>query len=107
VKSSDVGSSSRAEIVEVFNTLDADLDRLCELCFDVFVSDLIRMASHANHHPAVFHNGKALAPYLTSGWHPRRGESGCLPVDVSVVHPRQGARPGGSNPAGLWADSWP
>jgi hypothetical protein len=70
VKSSDVGSSSRAEIVEVFNTLDADLDRLCELGFDVFVSDLIRMASHANHHLAVFHNGKALALYLTSGCHP-------------------------------------
>jgi Domain of unknown function (DUF222) len=31
-------SSSREEIVEVFNTLDADLNRLCELSFDVFTT---------------------------------------------------------------------
>jgi len=30
-----MGSSSREEIVEVFNALKADLDRLCELSFDV------------------------------------------------------------------------
>src|SRR5258705_7725008 len=33
-----MGSSSREEIIEVFNTLDADLDRLCELSFDVFTT---------------------------------------------------------------------
>jgi hypothetical protein len=33
-----MGSSSREEIVEVFNALDADLDRLCELSFDVFTT---------------------------------------------------------------------
>jgi Domain of unknown function (DUF222) len=31
-----MGSSSREEIVEVFNALDADLDRLCEWSFDAF-----------------------------------------------------------------------
>src|ERR1700739_1294326 len=31
-----MGSSSREEIVEVFGALDADLDRLCELSFEVF-----------------------------------------------------------------------
>jgi hypothetical protein len=33
-----MGSSSREEIVEVFSALDADLDRLCELSFDVFTT---------------------------------------------------------------------
>jgi Domain of unknown function (DUF222) len=33
-----MGSSSRAEIVEVFNALDADVDRLCELSFDVLTT---------------------------------------------------------------------
>ncbi len=33
-----MGSSSREEIVEVFNALDAGLDRLCELSFDVFTT---------------------------------------------------------------------
>src|ERR1700740_1293215 len=33
-----MGSSSREEIVEVFDALDADLDRLCELSFDVFTT---------------------------------------------------------------------
>ena len=33
-----MGSSSREEIVEVFTALDADLDRLCELSFDVFTT---------------------------------------------------------------------
>ena len=33
-----MGSSIREEIVEVFNMLDADLDRLCELSFDVFTT---------------------------------------------------------------------
>jgi hypothetical protein len=33
-----MGSSSREEIVEVFNALDADLERLCELSFDVFTT---------------------------------------------------------------------
>jgi hypothetical protein len=33
-----MGSSSREEIVEVFNALDADLERLCELTFDVFTT---------------------------------------------------------------------
>jgi Domain of unknown function (DUF222) len=33
-----MGCSSREEIVEVFNALDADLDRLCELSFDVFTT---------------------------------------------------------------------
>jgi len=33
-----VGSSSREEIVEVFDALDADLDRLCELSFDVLTT---------------------------------------------------------------------
>jgi hypothetical protein len=33
-----MGASSREEIVEVFNALDADLDRLCELSFDVFTT---------------------------------------------------------------------
>ena len=33
-----MGSSTRAEIVEVFNALDADLDRLCDLTFDVFTT---------------------------------------------------------------------
>lgn len=28
----------REEIVEVFNALDAELDRLCELSFDVFTT---------------------------------------------------------------------
>ncbi len=38
-----MGSSSREEIVEVFNALDADLDRLCELSFDVFTTpELLR-----------------------------------------------------------------
>ena len=30
-----MSSSSREEIVEVFNALDDDADRLCELSFDV------------------------------------------------------------------------
>ncbi|OMC56106.1 hypothetical protein A5747_09955 [Mycobacterium sp. IS-836] len=33
-----MGSSTREEIVEVFDALDADLDRLCELSFDAFTS---------------------------------------------------------------------
>jgi hypothetical protein len=33
-----MGSSSHEEIVEVFNALDANLDRLCELSFDVFTT---------------------------------------------------------------------
>src|ERR1700751_3188030 len=33
-----MGASSREEIVEVFAALDADLDRLCELSFDVFTT---------------------------------------------------------------------
>jgi hypothetical protein len=33
-----MGSSSREEIVEILNALDADLDRLCELSFDVFTT---------------------------------------------------------------------
>jgi hypothetical protein len=33
-----MGCSSREEIVEVFDALDADLDRLCELTFDVFTT---------------------------------------------------------------------
>ncbi len=33
-----MGSSSREEIVEVFDALDADVDRLCELSFDVFTT---------------------------------------------------------------------
>jgi hypothetical protein len=33
-----MGASSREEIVEVFTALDADLDRLCELSFDVFAT---------------------------------------------------------------------
>jgi hypothetical protein len=33
-----MGSSGREEIVEVFNALDTDLDRLCELTFDVFTN---------------------------------------------------------------------
>src|ERR1700758_3819443 len=38
-----MGASSREEIVEVFTALDADLDRLCELSFDVFTTpELLR-----------------------------------------------------------------
>lgn len=33
-----VGSSSRDEIVEVFDAIDADLDRLCALSFEVFTT---------------------------------------------------------------------
>ena len=33
-----MGSSTREEIIEVFNALDTDLDRLCELSFDVFTT---------------------------------------------------------------------
>jgi hypothetical protein len=33
-----MGSSSREEIIEVFTALDTDLDRLCELTFDVFTT---------------------------------------------------------------------
>ncbi len=33
-----MGSSTREEIVEVLNALDDDLDRLCELSFDVFTT---------------------------------------------------------------------
>ncbi|SON61166.1 hypothetical protein MSIMFI_02671 [Mycobacterium simulans] len=33
-----MGSSSREEIVEVFNALDIELDRLCELSFDVLTT---------------------------------------------------------------------
>ena len=33
-----MGSSSREDIIEVFDALDADLDRLCELSFDVFTT---------------------------------------------------------------------
>jgi hypothetical protein len=33
-----MGTSSREEIVEVFNALDTDLDRLCALSFDVFTT---------------------------------------------------------------------
>ena len=33
-----MSSSGREEIVEVFATLDADVDRLCELSFDVFTT---------------------------------------------------------------------
>src|ERR1700684_1354160 len=35
---SGMGVISREEIVEVFTALDADLDRLCELSFDVFTA---------------------------------------------------------------------
>ncbi len=38
-----MGCSSSEEIVEVFDALDADLDRLCELSFDVFTTpELLR-----------------------------------------------------------------
>jgi hypothetical protein len=37
-KISGMGSSSREEIVEVFNALDAELDRLCALTFDAFTT---------------------------------------------------------------------
>jgi Domain of unknown function (DUF222) len=33
-----MGANSREEIVEVFNALDGDVDRLCELSFDVFTT---------------------------------------------------------------------
>ncbi len=33
-----MASSTREEIVEVFNALDADMDRLCELTFEVFTT---------------------------------------------------------------------
>ncbi len=33
-----MGASSREDIVEVFDALDADLERLCELSFDVFTT---------------------------------------------------------------------
>src|SRR5436309_329218 len=33
-----MGCSSREEIVEVFDALDDDLDRLCDLSFDVFTT---------------------------------------------------------------------
>lgn len=33
-----MGSSSRDEIVEVFDAIDADLDRLCALSFEVFTT---------------------------------------------------------------------
>lgn len=33
-----MGSSSREEIVEVFDALDAEVDRLCELTFDAFTT---------------------------------------------------------------------
>ncbi len=33
-----MGASTREEIVEVFNALDADVDRLCELSFDAFTT---------------------------------------------------------------------
>ena len=33
-----MGSSTREEIVGVFDTLDADMDRLCGLSFDVFTT---------------------------------------------------------------------
>src|ERR1700739_1844932 len=33
-----MGASSREEIVEVFNALDDELDRLCGLSFDVFTT---------------------------------------------------------------------
>ncbi|HYB81333.1 MAG TPA: hypothetical protein VED43_06735, partial [Mycobacterium sp.] len=33
-----MGASCREEIVEVFDALDADLVRLCELSFDVFTT---------------------------------------------------------------------
>ena len=33
-----MASSTREEIVEVFNALDADMDRLCALSFDVFTT---------------------------------------------------------------------
>jgi hypothetical protein len=33
-----MGSSTREEIVEVFDALKTDLDRLCELSFDVFTT---------------------------------------------------------------------
>src|SRR5215475_2544818 len=33
-----MGASSREEIVEVLDALDADVDRLCELSFDVFTT---------------------------------------------------------------------
>jgi hypothetical protein len=39
-----MGCSSREEIVEVFDALDADLDRLCELSFDVLTTpELMRV----------------------------------------------------------------
>ena len=33
-----MGASSREQIVEVFDALDDDVDRLCELSFDVFTT---------------------------------------------------------------------
>jgi hypothetical protein len=33
-----MGASSREEIIEVFDALDAEIDRLCELSFDVFTT---------------------------------------------------------------------
>ena len=35
---SGMGSSSREEIIEVFNALETGLDRLCDLSFDVFTT---------------------------------------------------------------------
>jgi hypothetical protein len=37
-KISGMGSSTREEIVEAFNALDDDLDRLCELSVEVFTT---------------------------------------------------------------------
>jgi hypothetical protein len=33
-----MGTSCREEIVEIFDALDADMDRLCELSYDVFTT---------------------------------------------------------------------
>ncbi|WP_183155298.1 hypothetical protein [Mycobacterium persicum] len=33
-----MGSSSRDDVVEVFDALDAELDRLCELSFEVLTT---------------------------------------------------------------------
>src|ERR1700757_667427 len=42
-----MGSSTREEIVEVFDALNADLDRLCELTFDVLTTpERLRALEH-------------------------------------------------------------
>lgn len=50
------------------------------------ISDVIRLARHANHYLAIFDRGKALALYHTKRLASRRSELCCTPRTVAAAH---------------------